>query len=245
MAVSAEPTPIARPAQPGTRAPSRTRSIAGRVLRVAVICLGAYFAFCVALIGMYRFVNPPITGVQLERRVEAFVARKPYHIRRTFVPYAKLPDHVGRAVVSAEDGRFWTHSGFDFAEMRDAGSELLDGDIPRGASTISQQLMKNLFGTTSRNPVRKVLEMALTPVGELFLGKERILELYLNNVEWAPGVFGIDAAARHYYGTSARGLSRTQAAGLAALLPNPLSRTPDNTGEYRGEILRRMSRHGW
>jgi monofunctional biosynthetic peptidoglycan transglycosylase len=215
------------------------------VLRVALLLLGAYFALCVALLGVYRFLNPPVTGVQLERRAEALFGRRAYQVRKTNVAYSRLPEHVGRAVVAAEDGRFWRHSGFDFVEMRDAGSELLDGDMPRGASTITQQLMKNLFGTTSRNPVRKVFEMALTPVGELLLGKERILELYLNNVEWGPGVFGIDAAARYHYGTSAQGLSRAQAAGLAALLPNPLKRTPDNTPDYRAEILRRMAHRGW
>ena len=117
--------------------------------------------------------------------------------------------------------------------------------MPRGASTITQQLMKNLFGCTCRNPVRKIYDWALTPPAELILGKERILELYLNNVEWGRGVFGIEAGARHHYGTSARGLSRSQAAGMAALLPNPLKRTPRSTPQYRSEILRRMSARGW
>jgi monofunctional biosynthetic peptidoglycan transglycosylase len=150
-----------------------------------------------------------------------------------------------RAVVAAEDGRFWTHWGFDFREMRAASTSVLDGELPRGASTITQQLMKNLFGTTSRNPVRKMYDLALTPAAEIILGKERILELYLNNVEWGPGVFGIEEAARHHYGITARSLSRAQAAGLAALLPNPLRRTPKNTAQYRAEILRRMAHRGW
>jgi monofunctional biosynthetic peptidoglycan transglycosylase len=105
--------------------------------------------------------------------------------------------------------------------------------------------MKNLFFTTDRNPLRKVYELALTPPAQLILGKRRILELYLNNVEWAPGVYGVDAAARHHYGVGARSLSRAQAAGLAALLPNPRQRTPATTSTYRSEILRRMARRGW
>jgi monofunctional glycosyltransferase len=129
--------------------------------------------------------------------------------------------------------------------MRAASMEMFDGGMPRGASTITQQLMKNLFGTTNQNPLRKLLDMSLTPPAELLLGKERILELYLNNVEWGPGVFGVDAAARHHYGRGVRGLSRSQAAGLAALLPNPLHRTPENTPNYRAEILRRMNHRGW
>jgi monofunctional glycosyltransferase len=105
--------------------------------------------------------------------------------------------------------------------------------------------MKNLFGCACRNPIRKVYDVTLTPAAELILGKDRILELYLNSVEWGPGVWGIDAAARHHYGVGADGLSRTQAAGLAALLPNPRQRTPANTGAYRTAILRRMSQRGW
>ena len=123
--------------------------------------------------------------------------------------------------------------------------EVFEGDMPRGASTITQQLMKNLFGGAGRNPVRKLYDVALTLPAELILSKERILELYLNNVEWGAGVYGIDAAARHHYGTRPSDLSRSQSAGLAALLPNPLRRTPANTPQYRAEILRRMEHRGW
>jgi monofunctional biosynthetic peptidoglycan transglycosylase len=115
----------------------------------------------------------------------------------------------------------------------------------RGASTITQQLVKNLFGCACRNPIRKVYDLTLTPAAELILGKKRILELYLTEVEWGDGIWGVDAAARHHYGVGARGLTRSQAAGLAALLPNPRRRTPANTGEYRRDILRRMRSRGW
>ena len=207
--------------------------------------MGAYYVLCVVLLLVYRFVAPPVTGVQLERRVESLIGRERYAPERRYIPYSRIPMHVVRAVVAAEDGRFWRHWGFDFAEMRAASAEVLEGELPRGASTITQQLMKNLFGTTSRNPVRKLYDMALTPPAELLLGKQRILELYLNNVEWGPAVFGIEAAARHHYGVGVRDLSRTQAAGLAALLPNPRGRTPRTTSEYRAEILRRMAVRGW
>ena len=197
------------------------------------------------LLVAYRFVEPPATGVQLQRRLEARFAGREYTEKKRFVPYSRIPTHVSRAVIAAEDGRFWRHWGFDFAEMRAASMEVFDGELPRGASTITQQLVKNLFGSTGRNPVRKLYDLALTLPAELILGKERILELYLNNVEWGPGVFGVEAAARHHYGTSVRGLSRAQAAGLAALLPNPLRRTPATTSRYRAEILRRMAHRGW
>lgn len=219
--------------------------MAARAGKAIVVLLVGYYAVAVALLVVYRFVEPPITGVQLQRRVEARIAGRDYEVERRILPYAGLPAHVGRAVVAAEDGSFWTHCGFDFKEMRVAGASLLQGKRARGASTITQQLLKNLFGSTSRNPVRKLYDFALTLPAEIVLGKERILELYLNNVEWGPGIFGVDEAARHHYGVGARNLSRTQAAGLAALLPNPLRRTPQNTARYRAEILRRMAHRGW
>jgi monofunctional biosynthetic peptidoglycan transglycosylase len=224
---------------------SRRRRLAARVGKAALTVAVGYYVLCVLLLIVYRFVAPPITGLQLQRRVEALFGRREYRVEKTYVPYSRLPTHVSRAVLAAEDGKFWRHYGFDFEEMRVAGMEVFDGEIPRGASTITQQLMKNLFGGTGRNPIRKMYDMALTLPAELILGKERILELYLNNVEWAPGVFGIEAAARHHYGARARDLSRGQAAGLAALLPNPLRRTPANTPQYRSEILRRMAVRGW
>lgn len=228
-----------------SRPSGRVRRVAARAGKLALKAIGVYYALCLLLLLGFRFVAPPVTTVQLQRRLEAFVTGTEYGIDRSFVPHERIPRHVARAVVAAEDGNFWEHWGFDLKEMRAAGMQVFDGEMPRGASTITQQLMKNLFGTTHQNPLRKLLDMTLTPPAELILGKERILELYLNNVEWGPGIFGIDAAARHHYGTNVRNLSRTQAAGLAALLPNPLRRTPANTPQYRSEILRRMNHRGW
>jgi monofunctional biosynthetic peptidoglycan transglycosylase len=215
------------------------------VAKIAVAVFVRYYALCLVLLFVYRFAAPPITAVQLQRRIESWTSPREYRQVKRNVGASSLPSHVARAVIAAEDGRFWQHRGFDFAEMRTASKAVFDGEVPRGASTITQQLMKNLFGTTGRNPVRKLYDMALTPPAELILGKRRILELYLNNVEWGRGIFGIEAAARHHYRTGARGLTRDQAAGLAALLPNPLRRTPANTPRYRAEILRRMTTNGW
>lgn len=231
--------------KPEQKPEGRARRIAVRFGKVLALILAGYYLLAVALLVVYRFADPPITGVQLQRQLEAKVAGREYSFQKRIVPYESISRHAVRAVVAAEDGRFWTHWGFDFKEMRAASASLLDGRMPRGASTITQQLMKNLFGSTSRNPVRKLYDMALTIPAEVILGKERILELYLNNVEWGPGAFGIDEGARHHYGVSARSLSRTQAAGLAALLPNPLVRTPGSTPRYRAEILRRMAHRGW
>jgi monofunctional biosynthetic peptidoglycan transglycosylase len=240
-----EPRRVEQPPQLAPVASSRSRRIAIRFGKIALGAVAAYYVLCMLLLVAYRFVAPPITGVQLQRRIESWIARREYRLEKTFLPYSRIPRHVSHAVLAAEDGRFWRHWGFDLAEMRAASTEIFDGEMPRGASTITQQLVKNLFGCACRNPLRKFYDLTLTVPAELILGKERILELYLNNAEWGDGIFGIEAAARHRYGTGARGLSRTQAAGLAALLPNPLRRTPRNTGQYRAEILRRMAYRGW
>lgn len=243
-----EGRPATHPA-PEPKPEPRRRGFAARALRrlgVAALKLFIiYYVFCLLLLVAYKVVDPPTTGVQIQRRLEARSDGRAYRLTQGDVAMRAMSPHVAHAVVSAEDGRFWTHNGFDLVEMRKAGERAVDGGRVRGASTITQQLMKNLFGCACRNPVRKVYDLALTPAAELILGKHRILEIYLNHVEWGPGIFGIDAAARHHYGVSARRLSRSQAAGLAALLPNPIRRTPQNTGAYRRNILRRMAARGW
>jgi monofunctional glycosyltransferase len=233
------------PASPDAPAPRRFRAVAGRIVRGALILFAAYYVFALLLMVGYRFVPPPTTGVQIQRSLEARIAGDEYALRREFLPFAEISRHAPRAVVAAEDGSFWSHWGFAWGEMRSAAREAMEGGRMRGASTITQQLMKNLFGCACRNPIRKVYDLTLTPAAELILGKERILEIYLNEVEWGPGIFGVEAAARHHYGVSAKDLSRSQAAGLAALLPNPRQRTPDNTPQYRASILRRMEQRGW
>jgi monofunctional glycosyltransferase len=221
------------------------RSLLVRAGRAALAALALYYALAVLLLVAFRFVAPPVTGVQLQRRVEALAGGAEYSVSKEYRSLDAMARHAPRAVVTAEDGRFYSHAGFDLVELRAAGAEALSGGRMRGASTITQQLMKNLFGCACRNPVRKLYDVTLTPAAELILGKERILELYLNVVEWGDGVYGIEAAARHHYGVGAANLSRTQAAGLAALLPAPRHRTPANTATYRGAILRRMNQRGW
>jgi monofunctional biosynthetic peptidoglycan transglycosylase len=121
----------------------------------------------------------------------------------------------------------------------------MEGGRLRGGSTITQQLVKNLFFGTDRSILRKGAEVTLVPVAELVLGKQRILELYLNEVEWGPGVYGAEAACRYYYRTSAGNVDREQAARLAAILPLPLKRRPEYMNRYSGLILERMGQMGW
>ncbi|HEX8392450.1 MAG TPA: transglycosylase domain-containing protein, partial [Longimicrobium sp.] len=213
-----EPGPRVQPSAPapviGEKQPKRRRGLAFRIARHGLMAFAAYYVFCLVLLIAYRWVNPPTTGVQIQRRVESVFSGGEYRKRRSFVALDDLPRHVPRAVVAAEDGRFWDHSGYDWVEMSRAGREAGSGVRVRGASTLTQQLMKNLFGCACRNPVRKVYDLTLTPAAELILGKRRILELYLNQVEWGDeGVFGIDAGAREHYDRPATRLTRTQAAG--------------------------------
>ncbi len=121
----------------------------------------------------------------------------------------------------------------------------MEGRRLRGASTLTQQLVKNLFFGTGRSILRKGAETTLVPVAELVLGKRRILELYLNIVEWGPGIYGAQSACRYYYSTSARSIGRDQAARLAAILPAPLRRRPQYMNRYSTIILERMSQMGW
>ncbi|HSU16550.1 monofunctional biosynthetic peptidoglycan transglycosylase [Longimicrobium sp.] len=232
------------PYEPAEPRPRRRRLAVRLAFWVGKVLAG-YYVLCLLLLVVYRFVPPPATGVGLQRRLEAWAGGRDLAERREYRPLAEISPHLPRAVVAAEDGRFWTHHGFDWVEMRRARRDATGGGRVRGASTITQQLMKNLFGCACRNPLRKVYDLALTPAAELILGKRRILELYLNHVEWGDGVFGAEAAARHHYHVGARELSRTQSAGLAALLPNPHQRTTGNTPAYRQQILERMRARGW
>ena len=168
-----------------------------------------------------------------------------YHERYEFVPLKLISPDFQHAVIAAEDARFYEHHGFDWHAMQIAAEGDMEGGKIRGGSTITQQLVKNLFFGTGRSILRKGAEFTLVPVAELVLGKQRILELYLNVVEWGPGVYGAEAASRYYYRTSARNIGREEGARLAAILPLPLKRRPDRMNHYSELIQERMRQMGW
>lgn len=176
--------------------------------------VSAAFLFSVAWIVLYIFVNPPggIYMLQEYRRIGS--------IERQWVPMDRIAPVMARSAVAAEDANFCTHWGFDMGEIRRA----LDAGGRRGASTITQQTVKNVFLWHGRSWPRKAAEALLTPVVEATWSKRRILEVYLNVAEFDRGVFGVEAAARHYFATTAAGLSAQQAARLAAVLPDPKGR---------------------
>jgi monofunctional biosynthetic peptidoglycan transglycosylase len=220
--------------------------IARRLVVSLLLFLVGLYGLCAAGIFLLRWVNPWTTTVQLERRVQAWRAHRPYHKRYEFVPLTSISLNLQHAVVAAEDGRFRQHHGFNWIEMQKVvEDDLKRGKLGRGGSTITQQLVKNLFLTTQRSFVRKGAEFALVPVMEGLLTKDRILELYLNVIEWGPGIYGAEAASEHYYRTHAAELSREQAARLAAIIPAPLKRKPAQMNEYSAEILDRMEKTGW
>jgi monofunctional glycosyltransferase len=223
---------------------------AKRLLRAAALAvLALAFAFyAMALCGLValRWVNPPTTAVQMQRRFEAWIHHRPYHKRYQFVPLSAISPNLRHAVISAEDDRFYQHHGIDWQQVQKVIDQDVErGGLGRGGSTITQQLIKNLFFTTSRNFLRKGVEFTLAPLAERILSKQRILELYLNVIEWGPGTYGAEAAAHAWYRIPAARLSRDQSARLAAILPAPLRRRPDRMNAYSGAILRRMVQHDW
>lgn len=192
-----------------------------------------------------RWIDPPTTAVHVQRHLQAWIHGTPYRERYTFIPLNQISPNFQHAVIAAEDARFYQHHGFDWHAIQIDAENDLDGCRMRGGSTLTQQLVKNLFFGTGRSFLRKGAEATMVPVAEFVLGKQRILELYLNVVEWGPGVYGAEAACRTYDRTAARSVGREQAARLAAILPAPLRRKPERMNHYSSIILERMSQMGW
>lgn len=192
-----------------------------------------------------KWIDPPTTAVQMERRLQAWVHGTAYRKRYDFVPLSEISPNLQHAVIAAEDARFYQHHGFDWQAMELAAEHDMNGGRLRGGSTLTQQLVKNLLFGTERSYLRKAAEFTLVPVAEFVLGKRRILELYLNVVEWGPGVYGADAAAHYHYRAAPRSLSRDQAARLAAILPAPRRRHPARMDRYSAIIQERMRQMGW
>ena len=205
----------------------------------------ALWSIAALLLVAARWIDPPTTAVQIERRLQAWIHGKPYQKRFEFVPISQISPDLQHAVVAAEDARFNQHHGFDWHEIQIAAQQDMEGERTRGASTLTQQLVKNLFFGTGRSFLRKGAEATLVPVAEFVLGKRRILELYLNLIEWGPGIYGAEAASHFYFHTSARSIDRQQAAQLAAVLPAPLKRHPERMTRYPAIILARMRQMGW
>jgi monofunctional biosynthetic peptidoglycan transglycosylase len=233
-------------ATPNTRAKTQPRTGFLRSL-IRWLVIGLVFLWSLAVLALVaaRWIAPPTTAVHIQRHMQSWIHGTPYRERYKFVPLSQISPDLQHAVIAAEDSRFYQHHGFDWHEIQIAAEDDLEGERTRGASTITQQLIKNLFFGTGRSFLRKGAEASLVPVAELVLGKRRILELYLNVVEWGPGIYGAESACRYYDETAARNIGREQAARLAAILPAPLKRRPERMNHYSVIILRRMEQMGW
>jgi monofunctional glycosyltransferase len=230
----------------GEKPPLRKRQgLIRAFVKWALIGVALLWSLAALMLVSLRWIDPPTTAVHMERRVQAWIHHKPYQERYEFVPLNQISLDFQHAVIAAEDATFYQHHGFDWQAMQIAAEEDLEGGRIRGGSTITQQLVKNLFFGTGRSLVRKAAEATLVPVAEFGLGKQRTLELYLNVVEWGPGVYGAEAASRYWYRIPARNIDREQASRLAAILPLPLKRRPDHMTHYSELILERMSQMGW
>jgi monofunctional biosynthetic peptidoglycan transglycosylase len=193
-----------------------------RVTLVLLAALVVYESWFFGKVVWWIWVNPKSTAF-MEERLETMRKKDPKaHLQFKWVPYQKISINLKRAMIAAEDAKFLDHDGFDWdAIQRAASKNLKRGRVVAGGSTISQQLSKNLFLSPRRTPWRKLQEAAITVMIETVMSKRRILEIYLNVIEWGNGVFGADAAARHYFATSPSSLSVDQSAWLAAIVPNP------------------------
>jgi len=232
--------------KPGTdpKTPLRKSFLRSFVRWLAIGVVALWSLAALILLGA-RWIDPPSTAVHIQRHLQAWIHNTSYHERYKFIPLGQISRDLQHAVVAAEDARFYQHHGFDWHEVQIAAEDDFEGDRIRGASTITQQLVKNLFFGTGRSMLRKGAEFTLVPVAELVLGKKRILEIYLNVVEWGPGIYGAESACHYYDGTAARSVSREQAARLAAILPAPLKRRPERMNNYSVLILERMRQMGW
>lgn len=224
---------------------SLLKRITGRVFRTLITLALIFVILSVTQVLFVRFFNPSFTvsiaGLWIKNLLSPEDQVIPRHEWRNL---KDISPSLIKAVMAGEDQRFMSHHGFDFVEMNKAYQDILKNKRTRGASTITMQLARTLFLWKGRNPVRKALEAYYTVLLEVFLSKTRIMELYLNTVDWGTGIQGAEAAARKYYSTGAGNLTDNQAAGLAAILPNPHDWSPTRPNRsvitHREHILRYM-----
>ena len=201
------------------------------VLVSLIVGIGFYMVY--PDVSRLKKENPKKTSFMEYREEELKTKGKKYRIQKKWVSLGQISPYVMKAVIIAEDDKFWSHKGFDLDAIQKAlEKDLEKGKFKFGGSTISQQLVKNLYLTPSKNPMRKAKEAIITWRLERALNKRRILELYLNVVEWGEGIFGIEAAAQHYYGKPAIALGAQEAARLASVLPNPRRYRPNGSSKY-------------
>lgn len=217
------------------------RTIVGVILRRTVRILlrlaATFIVGSVALVILYRFIDPPVTPLMLIRPLEGLGEGRFIGVSKEWISYDDIDPVLLKSVVAAEDARFFSHGGIDWDAVESAReyNQKHAGKKVRGASTITMQCARNVFLWQGRNYMRKVLEAYFTYLIEFLWGKERILEVYVNVIEWGDGIYGVDQAARAYFDTSATKLTERQATLLAAVLPNPRRWSPAEPTDYIGK----------
>lgn len=180
-----------------------------------------------------KYENPKITALMKQRMNEAKRKGKPYRINQIWIPLSRVSPYLIDAVIVSEDASFFSHQGIDWYEVKESIKKNFErGKIVRGASTITMQVAKNLFLSTSRNPLRKFVEVLIALRMEQKLSKRRILEIYLNIVELGDGIFGVESASRRYFGKSASELTLEESARLVSIIPSPLRYTPNSSKKF-------------
>lgn len=218
-----------------------------KVWKLLRVLLLLFFGSSIGAVILFRFVPVPVTPLMIIRAVNAqgtdTQKERERHWQHQWVSYDEISSWMPRAVVASEDGRFYEHHGFDFKEIQNAIDEGKAGKRQRGASTISQQTAKNVFLWPGPSWVRKGLEAYFTVLIELFWSKERIMGVYLNSIEMGAGIYGVEAASQHYFGCTAKELSKPRAALIALCLPSPLKRDPAHPSSYMRRRQRTIMRY--
>ncbi|MEM8550976.1 MAG: monofunctional biosynthetic peptidoglycan transglycosylase [Pseudomonadota bacterium] len=207
----------------------------GRIVRLTAVTLLAIAAVPLVLSVVYAFVNPPSLPVLRKEWAGEQVAQR-------WVPLDEISPDLVRAVIMAEDARFCLHYGVDLRQLQIVVREALEGERPRGASTITMQTVKTLFLWPDRDYLRKAIEVPLALWMDLVLSKDRILEIYLNSAQWGPSTYGIEAAAQRAFGRDAAALSKNQALALATVLPAPAARDPRRPSRRQRAVMAHVSR---
>ena len=219
-----------------------------KILRWVKKAMLWFFAISILLVIVFKWVPIPFTPLMAIRAVENNWEGNDAVLSHDWVPLEEISPNLQKAVIASEDGNFLNHYGFDFQAMQKAFKNNQKGKRIKGGSTISQQTAKNVFLWQGRSYLRKGLEAYFTVLIELIWGKERIMEVYLNSIEMGKGVYGAEEAAKHWYRKSAVNLTKREAAGIAAILPNPLKYKATNSSSYierrKDKILRNMRHVG-
>jgi monofunctional biosynthetic peptidoglycan transglycosylase len=224
------------------KSPTKKRTTGQKIFRFFWLLFLWFNIISFAVVLLFKFVPVPFTPLMGIRALEHNSAGKDMICSHEWVPIDEISLNLQKAVIASEDGRFLEHSGFDFEAMQKAFKNNSKGKKLKGGSTISQQTAKNVFLWQGRSYVRKGLEAYYTVLIELIWGKKRIMEVYLNSIEMGDGVYGAEAAAKHWYRKDASSLTRYEAAGIAAILPSPRRYKASNSSSYINRRKARISR---